>query len=366
MVPVIDRNNRPLFPCKERRATALLCRGEAVAFFQAGIFCIKLVRQETEKREEYPIVALGIDTGSKREGYTVATAKTVILNVTTNTPDWVREHLEIRRILRRSRRQRKTPYRKMRENRATLRKSNRIPPSTRARWNAKLRIIKQLQRILPITHINVEDIKAKTKPGKPKWNLSFSPLEVGKAWFYSEVRKLNLILSLTEGTETKAHRDNRGFKKTKKKLDYVWEAHNSDSHSLAEMALGVAVEPFKGLYQIEFLEYSRRQLQVQQPAKGGIRKPYGTTISMGLPRGATVQYREKLGYIGGSSNNRISIHNIDTGKRITQLAKKEEIKMLYVRRFTTRFLKEQTVATGLQFLPLQDKTLEGVSLEKKQ
>ena len=341
MVPVLDQHNNPLFPCKERRARAILSRNEAVVCWQKGIFCIKLTRKETEKREEYPALALGVDPGSKREGYTVITEKLVVLNITTNTPDWVKAHIKTRRDLRRSRRQRKTPYRKMRANRATLSKANRIPPSTRARWQAKLRIIKQLQKILPITHINVEDIKAIAKEGKEKWNKSFSPLEVGKNWFYSEVEKLGITLIKTEGTETKKHRDNRGFGKTKgkQKLDYVWEAHNSDSHSLAEIALGIQVKPFKGLHKIQFLEYHRRALHKQNPQKNGFRKKDGSTISLGLSRGSIVRYEDVLRYIGGSSKGRISLHNIETGARITQNARKEDVKLLYTSKHTTQFVR---------------------------
>ena len=45
-----------------------------------------------------------------------------------------------------------------------------------------------LRRLFPIAQVVVEDIKAQTK-GKPRWDTAFSPLEVGKQWFYDEVRK---------------------------------------------------------------------------------------------------------------------------------------------------------------------------------
>ncbi len=97
MVPVISENNKPLFPCKERRARALLNRKEAISYWQKGIFCIKLIRLETEKREEYPNLVLGIDPGSKREGYTGATEKEVVLNITSNTPNWVKAKIATKR-----------------------------------------------------------------------------------------------------------------------------------------------------------------------------------------------------------------------------------------------------------------------------
>ena len=43
--------------------------------------------------------------------------------------------------------------------------------------------------MFPITHICVEDIKARTIERAKKWNQCFSPLEVGKHWFYAEIQK---------------------------------------------------------------------------------------------------------------------------------------------------------------------------------
>jgi hypothetical protein len=346
MVPVIDQNGKALFPCKERRARTLLARGEAVNYWQKGIFCIKLIRKETEKREEYPDIALGIDPGSKREGYTVATPKDVVLNITTNTPDWIESHVETRRNLRRSRRQRKTPYRACRKNRSCQSKT-RIPPSTKARWDAKLRIIKILNRILPVTKINCEDIKAITNKNKKRWNRSFSPLEVGKSYFYNQLKKLypTTQMMITSGKGTSAHRKSRGFAKSTNKLAYTWDAHNSDSHSLAEIALNENIYPYKGLYQINFLEFHRRQLHVQNPAKGGVRKEYGTTVSLDMSRGSVVRYTGKnkehsgkLFYLGGSSKGKIEIKSIITGARVYQFTNPRDIKVMYRSIMRTQFL----------------------------
>jgi len=48
----------------------------------------------------------------------------------------------------------------------------------------KLRLCCWLARYYPIETFVVEDVAAVTKPGKHRWNRSFSPLEVGKTWFY--------------------------------------------------------------------------------------------------------------------------------------------------------------------------------------
>jgi hypothetical protein len=334
MVPVLDKDKKPLMPCSEKRARLLMSRGQAVAYWQKGIFCIKLSKQPSGKNCQ-PI-ALGIDTGSKREGYTVATEKSVVLNITTNTPNWVKAHVETRRNLRKSRRQRKTPYRACRSNRSTL-SVKRMPPSTRARWDAKLRMIKFLLSIIPITTCNVEDIAALTKEGEAKWNKSFSPLEVGKIWFYCEIEKIVKLIK-TEGFNTKLHRDQQGYKKSKKKLDYTWSAHNVDSHSLTELALGKTIKPYYGIYKIEFLEYHRRQLQVQNKLTGGIRKQYGTTISLGMSRGSVVKHQDKLGYLGGSSKDKVAVHSIITGKRIKQHVKTADLKVMHITKRRVQFL----------------------------
>ena len=343
LIPVLDINNKPLMPCRNARARLLIKKGSARSFYQKGIFCIKLNREPSARN--YQNIAVGIDPGSKREGYTVLTKKYVVLNITTNTPAWVKDHLEIRRNLRRSRRQRKTPYRACRENRSCLRNYNRIPPSTKARWNAKLRILKLLMRILPITIVNVEDIAAKTKEGKDLWNKSFSPLEIGKDYFYSEIEKLNIKLIKTEGYATKQHRDKRVFKKSKNKLDYIWAAHNVDSHSLAEIAIGTEILPNYNLYKIEFLEYHRRQLHVQNFTKGGIRKQYGSTVSLGMSRGSIIRYKNDFAYLGGSSKGKVAVNNIETGKRINQFVKVEDIEVLYNSKWKTQFMRRDS-STG--------------------
>lgn len=337
MVPVLDNNNKPLMPCSEKRARQMMDKKQASPHWQKGFFCIKLIKEPSDRK--YQKIVLGLDTGSKREGYTVATKNAVVLNITTNTPDWIKDHLESRRNLRRARRQRKTPYRQMRANRTPLRNSNRLPPSTKARWDAKLRIIKILIKILPLTHLRTEDIQFRTIKGKKnKKNSSFSPLETGKKYFENQTTNLGLIFSNNSGYETYQYRNKRGFKKSKKKLEYKWETHNVDSHCLVEIELGKEINPYYGMYQINFLEFHRRQLQVQNPTKGNIRKPYGTTISMGMSRGSVVKYRDKLYYLGGSSKGKVAIYSILTGKRINQFVGPKEIKIMYNNSFRTQYL----------------------------
>ena len=79
----------------------------------------------------------------------------------------------------------------------------------------------------------------------------------------------------------------------------------------------------------------------------GIRKNYGTTVSLGIPRGTLVVH-SKYGkcYVGGSSKGRLSLHNISDvkGKRLCQNAKKEDCillaKQIWCGGFSSPYLKE--------------------------
>src|SRR5260370_14072092 len=128
----------------------------------------------------------------------------------------------------------------MRQNRKHSRKK--LRPSTRARWQWKLRLAKRLCQIFPVSLFVVEDIKAKTKPNKRHWNRSFSPLEVGKQWFYEELSKLAPVQT-RQGYQTKELRDQLGLKKTGKKLAEVWEAHCVDAGCLAYSVVGGQKQP---------------------------------------------------------------------------------------------------------------------------
>ena len=87
----------------------------------------------------------------------------------------------------------------------------------------------------------VEDIKARTQ-GKRRWDQSFSPLEVGKRWFYVELGKLAPVQT-KRGYETKLLREQLGLKKTSKKLAEVWEAHCVDAWALAYSVVGGKTAP---------------------------------------------------------------------------------------------------------------------------
>ncbi len=313
-------------PCHAARARQLVKQGRAMRRFNKGIFFIQLVDRADGAVQP---IAVGVDPGSKREGVTVKSEFHTYLNVQAEAVDWVSKHVEVRKILRRGRRGRKTPYRKNRKNRAR----GGIPPGTKARWQLKLRVLQWLAALYPISLVVVEDIAAVTKAVGSlwvrRWNQSFSPLEVGKAWFYGEVAKMAELWTFT-GHQTAEMRHAMGLTKSKQKLSTVWEAHCVDSFVLANIVIGGHVEPDnKEMLILVPLQLHRRALHRANPQKGGVRPPYGGTKSMGFKRGSWVKHPQwGVCYVGGTSKGRISLHSLTTGKRLTQSAKPEACQFL--------------------------------------
>lgn len=324
-VPVFDSNNRPLMPTKMQRAIRWKYSGKATLFYKKGVLCARL-NVEPSSRHTQPI-CVGVDPGSKREAFTVKSQAHDYINIQSHAVDWVGDAVEVRRNMRRTRRYRNTPCRSPKKN---FDRGEFLPPSTKARWQAKLRLIKFLMQLFPISHIAVEDVKARTWKGARRWNSSFSPIECGKQWFYSECRKL-AILELFDGFEhTYQTRQELGLKKRKNKLSTDFHAHAVDSWVLAYLVVGGNPKP-ENQSVIEFvpLRFHRRQLHRLEPAKGGIRSPYGGTLSMGFKRGGIAKHpKHGAVYIGGSSKGRVSLHSLETGKRLCQNAKPEDIKFL--------------------------------------
>ncbi len=323
-VPVVSSTGKPLMPCHPARARELIRKGRASTGFDRGIFYIKLLDRADGARQP---IAVGIDPGSKKEALTVKSEAHTYLNLQVDAVTWVKDAEATSTTLRRNRRYRKTPYRQCRPNRRQG--QFKLPPSTRARWGWKLRLCTWLARYYPISAFVVEDIAATTKPDKRRWNTSFSPLEVGKQWFYAELRKLALV-ETRQGYETKALRDELGLKKSKQKLSDKFEAHCVDSWVLANGWVGGHSAPDNtALLYLVPLRFHRRQLHRLQPATGGIRTPYGGTCSLGFKRGSWVRHpRWGMCYVGGASQGRISLHDMQTGKRLCQNAQPQDLTLL--------------------------------------
>ena len=325
-VPVVDEDQNPLMPTKPSRARRWIKSGKATPFWKNGVFCVRLNvgSPSTGYKQE---IAVGVDPGSKKEGFTVKSESHTYLNVQADAHNKVGKKIEKRRELR-SRRSRKCPNRKNRMNR--LANKERIPAGTRARWDWKLRVLKWLSQMFPITHICVEDIKARTIKRAQKWNQSFSPLEVGKQWFYTEIEKHWKLLTL-QGYETKQLRDRLGLKKSSKKLADIFEAHCVDSWCLAYHTVGGQDNVDNtDIFCVSPIPIRRRELHRQNPQKGGKRPRYGgTVLGNGLIKNTLVRHiKHGLTKLTGvNAKGLFSLYTLE-GKRITTGAKQADFMVL--------------------------------------
>jgi hypothetical protein len=331
-VPVVDQYQQPLMPTTSARARRWIKSGKATPFWKAGIFCVRL-NQEPSARHTQPIV-VGIDPGSKKEALVVRSTAHTYLNLQADAVTWVKEAVTTRHQMRRARRLRKTPCRPPRFNRAR----GSLPPSTKARWQWKLRLCRWLARLFPISSFVVEDIKAATK-SKRRWDRSFSPLEVGKHWFYTELWHLAPV-ETRQGWETKQLRDMLSLTKCRNKLAETFSAHCVDAWVLARSVVGGPLAPDNArLLCVTPLRWHRRQLHRFQPGAGGIRKPYGGTRSLGFTRGTLTQHpKYGLVYVGGTLQGLLSLHALSTGKRLCQNAKSADCRPRVILRWRARLL----------------------------
>lgn len=324
-VPVVDQNQKPLMPTIPRRARRMMESGKATGFWKRGVFCVRLNVEPSARNIQN--IAVGIDPGSKREGFTVKSEAHTFLNIQAVAVSHVKERVETRRTLRRNRRQRKTPYRQCRHNRGV---GFRLPPSTRARWGWKLRIATWLTKMFPINAFVVEDIQARTMKSGRKWNVQFSPLECGKTWFYEHLAKLGRV-DLKQGYETHELRTELGLAKSPNKLAAVFSAHCVDSWVLANWFVGGHVKPDnERMLLLSAIQFHRRNLHDQLFAKGlGERRRAGGTMSLGMKKGRLAKHiKHGLCYIGGNMKGLLTICSVETGARIARNAKTEDLRLL--------------------------------------
>ena len=329
-VPVVSKTGKPLMPCSPRRARKLLEKGKAVKRWHRGFFYIKLTEREDGEVQD---VAMGIDPGSKREGYTVMSVKRTFLNIQSHAANGkgIKKSMEGRSNARRTRRFRKTPCRQPRRSNRK-RSANWLPPSTKARWQLKLNILKALSRLYPISKVAVEDVNTELKKGEKRRNGSFSPVQAGKNWLYGGIVKMGYKLVTYTGKETFGERNRLNLPKNPNKLSNDFFTHCVDSWVLANKTLERPhiCPDMREVMELKPILVTRRQLHRLNPGKGGVRGRYGGTMSEGFKRG-TLIFHPKFGktYLGGNDGKGgVSLHDYATGKRLTQLAKLKDCRII--------------------------------------
>jgi hypothetical protein len=193
-------------------------------------------------------------------------------------------------------------------------------------------VVAQLQRILPLSDVVVEDVQAVTRPGQGgRWNAAFSPVQVGKDHLYALLRAMGVTLHLREGWQTKALRDQYALAKTRSKAQPVFASHAVDAWVLAASLSGAQQTTCQRLWYVVPARLHRRQLHRLEPAKGGVRSPYGGTRSLGVKRGTLVRHPHYgLCTVGGCDRQKetVSLHAYRTNRRLTQGGRLDECQRL--------------------------------------
>lgn len=154
LVYVINKHGKPLMPCKPRKARLLL-KNKKAKILKYEPFTIQLLYGSSGYRQK---VSLGIDAGSKHVGASATTIKQELYASQTELRgDMIVKLLSDRREFRRSRRNRKTRYRKLRFlNRVHSKHKGWLAPSIENKINTHMRIIFDVHKILPVYNIIVE------------------------------------------------------------------------------------------------------------------------------------------------------------------------------------------------------------------
>ena len=148
---VVNMRGEALMPTTQRKARILLKEKEA-KIYKYDPFTIQLLYPTGETKQK---VEIGIDTGSKHIGFAMTSNEKVLLKGEVELRQDVKSNLTTRVEQRKSRRQRKTRYRKARfQNRK--RKEGWLPPSIESRMQNTFNFINKLQSLVPNSHLNIE------------------------------------------------------------------------------------------------------------------------------------------------------------------------------------------------------------------
>ena len=141
-------------------------------------------------------VTVGIDKGSHITGVSCVANGRILMSGEIHHRVDIKDKMDARRANRRNRRNRKWYRPKRFLNRASSRKSGRLPPSIKANVEEVIRVVRRIP--LPISHIVIEDVQvdiARLNDPKRKDSETLSPRLIGKAYQQSNRLDENLRIA---------------------------------------------------------------------------------------------------------------------------------------------------------------------------
>ncbi|MCJ7767378.1 RRXRR domain-containing protein [Candidatus Bathyarchaeota archaeon] len=295
---VLAVDGKPLTPTTPCRAKRLMREGQAKPKWNKfGCFGIQMLVQT---RREIPKTALGVDFGTKFEGYAVTVGNENNLSVMWKLPDKkiLIKKLDECRNLRRARRQRNC---RRREQRSDNRRCNGwLAPSQRLIVNSRLKCLQEFYATYPIDTASLEDVRFNHRD--KRWGKNFSTVEVGKQVIRDFLQRRGNLIEYS-GYETQLNREQFGYRKSSSKSAETFNSHCSDALALA-VSIGARKHIPKGRFIVVDDTYRpiKRKLHYTQFTKGGIRKKRASGNFNGIKKGVVCN----LGQIcGGKHNNKI-------------------------------------------------------------
>jgi len=164
MVYVQNSDGHPLMPTENHAKVRVLLKNGKAKVVKRCPFTIQLLYESTTYTQN---VTLGVDAGSKHIGLSATTPQKVLFEADVELRNDIVELLSTRREQRRTRRNRKTRYRKARFNNRK-RRDKWLAPSVQHKVDAHITMIRKAHEILPVSKIIVEvaafDIQKIKKP----------------------------------------------------------------------------------------------------------------------------------------------------------------------------------------------------------
>lgn len=325
-------------PTTAPRARMWVKSGKAVGKWNdLGIYYVQLVEQPSSNATQ--AIAVGVDPGKKFSGVAVQSAKVTLFLAHLVLPfKTVKDRMEQRAMMRRGRRgrriNRKVSFsaRAHRQKRFDNRRGSKLPPSIRANRQLELRVVKELSLLYPISSIVFEYVKA-------RGNSSFSPVMVGQKVMLEWLGQIAPTITQF-GYDTASMRTHLGLVKSKNKAEQTPQSHAVDGIALAASRFisyeqchsqkedgrvwvgEIDITPAQ-FRVISRPPYSRRQLHLMVPAKGGVRRKYGgSTTRHGLRKGDLVNSPKGVGYVSGETETQVSVSS-SSWKRLGQISAKK-------------------------------------------
>ena len=152
---VLDINSNPLMPMSSFKRVRKLLKNNKAKVVRREPFTIRLLYET--KTNVVQSITLGVDTGSSKVGLAAITNNAVVYAAEVEIRNDISKKMDARRGHRRSRRIRKTRYRKARWlNRKNSIKKDRFSPTMISKINSHIREIEFVKSILPIKHLILE------------------------------------------------------------------------------------------------------------------------------------------------------------------------------------------------------------------